>query len=185
MGEFADFVNKKDAEKTGDIPAGRILPEVDVVVSRRKMGELIRQALGFASVCWEPMDATGIFQEDKVNRVADELMEAVEKFAWAQGLLERDPVEKIELPGQKIPLVTHSAGGRQVIGHAQLFGDVILARIPLAALELGVARTLKADGAKGISLRKPEIVFKPPQMVTGVMFPTDLKFQITSNGEDS
>lgn len=185
MGEFSDFLKKKDAETMGEIPAGRILPENDVVVSRRKMGELIRIALGFASVCWDPMNATGIFQEDKVNQIADELLEAVEKFAWAQGLLEKDPEEKIELPGQKIPMVTHTGGGRQVIGHAEIFGDVILARMPLAALELGVARTLKAEAAKGISLRKPEIVFKPPQMVTGVMFPTDLRFQIISNGEDS
>lgn len=169
-----------------DIPAGRILPELDVVVSRRKMGELIRYALASSSFCWEAMNPTSlIFQEDKANQIADELMEAVEKFTWAQGLLDRDPEEKIELPGQKIPLVTHSAGGRHVIGQAQIFGDVILAKIPLAALEFGVARTLKAEGAKGISLRKPEIVFKPPQMVTGVMFPTDLKFQVTSNGEDS
>lgn len=160
-----------------DIPAGRILPEHDIVLSRRRMREIINWAIT-AAVSGGP--------ENSPARISDELMEAVEKFAWAQSLYKKDKeelaAEAVEVPGPEIPLVTHTAGGRQVIGKAQIFGDDILAKIPLAALELGVARTLKADAANGISLRRPEIVFKTPQMVTGVLFPTDLRFQITSEG---
>jgi hypothetical protein len=165
-----------------DIPAGRILPENDVVLSRQKMKEVIGQAISAVSVNRLPSGESVAVWDDRARKIADELMEAVEKFAWAQSLYKEDPEERIELPGPMIPLVTHTAGGRQVIGQAQIFGEVILAKIPLAALELGVARTLKADAAKGISLRRPEIVLKPPQMVTGVIFPTDLRFQVGSNG---
>lgn len=140
------------------------------MLSRHRMGELIRLALGVSSV--------GVFEEDKVNQVADELMEAVEKFAWARGLLENNTKEKPELPGQKIAMVTYAAGIRQVIGEAEIIEDEVVIRIPMASLELGVSRALRAEAAKGFNLSKKEINLKPPQMVTGILFPTDLKFQI-------
>jgi hypothetical protein len=86
--------------------------------------------------------------------------------------------EQVELPTQKIAMVTYAAGIRQVIGEAEIVGEEIVIRIPLAGLELGVARALRAEAAKGFSLSKKEINLKPPQMVTGILFPTDLKFQI-------
>lgn len=163
----------------GDIPGGRILPENDVVLSRRRMREVIGNAIAAVEAATVSPTSEELHTAEKI---ADELMEAVEKFALAQALYKKDKEElaadAVELPGPEIPLVTHTAGGRQVIGKAQIFGDDILAKIPLAALELGVSKTLRADAANGISLRRPEIVFKPPQMVTGVLFPTDLRFQV-------
>lgn len=88
-----------------------------------------------------------------------------------------EQAEPVELPSQKIALVTYAGGVRQVIGEAEVTGDEVVARIPLASLELGVVRTLRAEAAKGYSLRRPEIVFMQPQMVTGVLFPTELRFQ--------
>jgi hypothetical protein len=38
------------------------------------LGSAVRQCLGAASVCWEPMDGTGVFQEQWANSIADELV---------------------------------------------------------------------------------------------------------------
>lgn len=140
------------------------------------MRELIGQAL-------EGVDEGEISHEDKISQVSDELMEAVEKFAWAQGLYEQGSGEEVELADQKIAMVTYAAGIRQVIGEARIIGEEVVVRIPFASLELGVVRALKSEAAKGFSLSKKEINLKPPQMVTGILFPTDLKFQIDGSGQ--
>lgn len=38
-------------------------------------------ALGAASVCWEPMNGTGIFMTERAARIADELLALVMQFA--------------------------------------------------------------------------------------------------------
>jgi hypothetical protein len=60
--------------------AGRILPEYSTV-GERELSEAIHQALGFASVCWEPMDCTGVFEEARVRQVADELTGIIGQYA--------------------------------------------------------------------------------------------------------
>lgn len=58
----------------------RILPEYDVV-HEQEMREAVYQALGFASVCWEPMDCTGVFESEKASQVAEELLGVIQQFS--------------------------------------------------------------------------------------------------------
>lgn len=137
-------------------------------------------AIGAGSVCWDPMDCTGVFQENRASRIVDELLTIVENYAHPA---QKDIHEPIELPSQKIAVTTTAGGVRQVIGEAEIDGDVVRAVMPLSALQLGVIRAIKHDASNGFSLRKPEIILRPAEMVTGVIFPVDLKFQITDAGQ--
>lgn len=157
----------------------RILPDY-TDVSRKNIEEAVGMAIGAASICWDPMDCTGVFQEDDAGQIIDELMMLVEKYAHP---VQKHISEPIELPSQKIAVTTSAGGVRQVIGEAEIDGDVVRAVIPLSALQLGVIRAVKHEASKGFSLRKPEIIFKPAEMVTGVLFPVELKFQITDAGQ--
>lgn len=42
--------------------------------------ELIGQAVGAGSVCWENMSGTGVFQDDRARQVVDDAVEWVEKY---------------------------------------------------------------------------------------------------------
>lgn len=36
--------------------------------------EVVFQALGAASVCWDPMDCTGVFESDRAKKIGDEVV---------------------------------------------------------------------------------------------------------------
>lgn len=40
---------------------------------------IVREALGAASVCWDPMNGTGVFQDARANEIADTLIAALER----------------------------------------------------------------------------------------------------------
>lgn len=83
-------MDDEDTSRTGPTPgqADRILPAYDAV-GERELSEAVHQALGFASVCWEPMDCTGVFEEDRVRQVAAELTGIIGQYADA--LAAREP----------------------------------------------------------------------------------------------
>jgi hypothetical protein len=60
--------------------ANRILPQYEVV-SDHDLSEAVHQALGAASVCWEPMDCTGEFDEATARQVGEELLGVVRQYA--------------------------------------------------------------------------------------------------------
>lgn len=157
----------------------RILPDY-TDISREHLEEAVGIAIGAASVCWDSMENTGVFQEERAGQIVDELLMLVEKYKHPAA---KDIPEPIEFPSQKIAMTTTAGGVRQVIGEAVIDGDVVRAVIPLSALQLGVIRAVKHDASKGFSIRKPEIILKPAEMITGVLFPVDLKFQITDAGQ--
>lgn len=64
--------------------AARILPAY-ATVGDAEMSEAVHQALGFASVCWEPMDCTGVFEGDRVAQAAGELLGIIGQYADARG----------------------------------------------------------------------------------------------------
>jgi len=68
--------------------ADRILPAYDAV-GERELSEAVHQALGFASVCWEPMDCTGVFESDRAAQAADELTGIIGQYAAAIAAQER------------------------------------------------------------------------------------------------
>lgn len=51
------------------------------VVDANLMVELVHVALGAASVCWDPMDCTGVFQEDVARQIGSELMGVINEYA--------------------------------------------------------------------------------------------------------
>jgi Zn-finger protein len=59
--------------------ADRILPEYDVVTDK-ELGEAVGQAIGAASVCWDPMDCTGVFMSERANQLCDELFGVIRQF---------------------------------------------------------------------------------------------------------
>lgn len=142
------------------------------------MVSAIGVAMGAASVCWESMDGTGVYQEGRAHQIVDELFHLVRKYAGKENGPEPEEL------AQKIALVTHAGGVRMVIGEATIVDEEIHAIIPLAALQEGIVRSLRADAPNGMAFRKTEIHFKPAEMVTGVLFPTDLRFQINHSQVD-
>jgi hypothetical protein len=58
----------------------RILPVYPFVLGQ-ELDEAIGQAIGAASVCWDPMDGTGVFQESRARQIGDELKGIILKFA--------------------------------------------------------------------------------------------------------
>lgn len=62
--------------------ADRILPTYQSV-GPREMQEAIGQAIGAASACWESMEGTGVFQEQRASQLAGEL-------TWIAGQFARD-----------------------------------------------------------------------------------------------
>jgi hypothetical protein len=57
----------------------RILPSYKTV-GDKELGEAVGQALGAASVCWEPMDCTGVFMSERANQLCDELFGVIRQF---------------------------------------------------------------------------------------------------------
>lgn len=85
-----------DREVTAPAPGqtARILPAYDAV-GERELSEAVHQALGFASVCWEPMDCTGVFEESRVRQVADELTAIIGQYADAIAAQERPAPDRL------------------------------------------------------------------------------------------
>lgn len=69
----------------------RILPVYTAGVYRDEMFEAIGQALGAASVCWDPMDCTGVFDSRRASQLADELLEIAIQFAHTGDPAENKP----------------------------------------------------------------------------------------------
>jgi len=67
------------AEHEVQVPSKRILPEFDHILERQ-MSEMVHVALGAASVCWEPMDCTGVFDSRRAEQIGAELMAAISRF---------------------------------------------------------------------------------------------------------
>jgi len=40
----------------------------------------VYQAMGAASVCWKPMEGTGVFQEARAGQIAEELLFLIHQF---------------------------------------------------------------------------------------------------------
>jgi hypothetical protein len=63
----------------------RILPAFKFTLDpqglRQDIQEAIGVALGAASVCWEPMDCTGVFMSQRAAQIVDELMALVMLYA--------------------------------------------------------------------------------------------------------
>lgn len=95
----------------------RILPAYRFVLGQ-ELQEAVHVALGAASTCWEPMDATGVFQSERASQIGRELIDIVVQFAQAY------PVDRT---------VTGSELARQAAGH-------IAARRVDAVSEPAVAR---------------------------------------------
>lgn len=60
--------------------AERILPAYDTV-GERELSEAVHQALGAASVCWEPMDCTGVFESRRAAQIGAELTGIIGQYA--------------------------------------------------------------------------------------------------------
>jgi hypothetical protein len=58
----------------------RILPEYEHF-GQEQLREIIAMALGNASVCWDPMDCTGVFESERAGQLVHELLEFVWQFA--------------------------------------------------------------------------------------------------------
>jgi hypothetical protein len=58
----------------------RILPDYPYVLEHEMM-EAIFVALGAASMCWESMEKTGIFNSRRAQQIGDELMEIANRYA--------------------------------------------------------------------------------------------------------
>lgn len=58
----------------------RILPDYPFV-GGQEMREAIGLALGTASVCWDPMDCTGVFDSATAGQLVDELSGIAARFA--------------------------------------------------------------------------------------------------------
>jgi hypothetical protein len=46
----------------------------------QKPSSVIAEYIGAASVCWESMSGTGVFQDQRASRIVDELLEYVERL---------------------------------------------------------------------------------------------------------
>lgn len=97
--------------------AARILPAYDAV-GERELSEAVHQALGFASVCWEPMNCTGVFEEARVRQVADELTGIIGQYAAAIAAQERPApgLATVDLH-RWYAVITQPDGSTKVIGH--------------------------------------------------------------------
>lgn len=60
--------------------AGRILPEYGTV-GEAELSEAVHQAVGAASVCWERMEGTGVFDDARARQVAAELIGIAGQYA--------------------------------------------------------------------------------------------------------
>lgn len=47
----------------------------DGVNNPETLEEVVGQAIGAASVCWESMEGTGIFQEDRARQIVDDVLD--------------------------------------------------------------------------------------------------------------
>lgn len=72
----------QDAEHppAGYEPPKRILPVYDHVLGQ-ELEHAVFTALGVASVCWEPMNCTGVFDTATAKQVGDELTDIIVQFA--------------------------------------------------------------------------------------------------------
>jgi hypothetical protein len=57
----------------------RLLPVYEQV-GDAELSEAVHQALGVASVCWEPMDCTGVFDEATARQAAAELLAIIAQY---------------------------------------------------------------------------------------------------------
>ncbi len=62
------------------------------------LSEAVMQALGAASVCWEPMDATGVFMDERATQIGRELLAIIQQ--WADG---RECICKCHDPNVGVP----------------------------------------------------------------------------------
>jgi hypothetical protein len=51
----------------------------DGVDNPTNLEEVVGQAVGAASVCWESMEGTGIFQEDRARQIVDDVVEWIKE----------------------------------------------------------------------------------------------------------
>jgi hypothetical protein len=57
----------------------RLLPVYEQV-GDTELAEAVHQALGVASVCWEPVDCTGVFDEATARQAGAELLEIITRY---------------------------------------------------------------------------------------------------------
>jgi hypothetical protein len=67
----------------------RYLPEYKVVTDQA-LQEVIGQALGMASVCWAPMNGTGMFQSEIVEKILGEVIATVQQYTNERTELHHD-----------------------------------------------------------------------------------------------
>lgn len=66
-------------------------PTPDCITKREKLHSIVFQALGTASMCWDPKP-TGIFDSATAGEVGEALLAALEKLDWQY----RFPPEDLE-----------------------------------------------------------------------------------------
>jgi len=76
--------------------------------------EAVFQAIGAASVCWEHMDGTGVFDSDKAKEIGEELMEWMNRprlgFATTLELLEEIHA-RVESTSEQDPFLAYRVVG--------------------------------------------------------------------------
>lgn len=61
-------------------------------MTKKELREMVGEAVGKASMCWEPKPSSQVFDSTSASKVVDEIMDAIEKTAAASFL---DEIEKI------------------------------------------------------------------------------------------
>lgn len=102
----------------------RILPAYEEV-GERELSEALHQALGFASVCWEPMDCTGVFGEARVRQVAAEMTGIIGQYA--------DDHAAAQQP-QPAPGDAHGTERQEDDALRRIAGEAVTARTALEAI---------------------------------------------------
>lgn len=75
----------------------RILPQLGDQVEDHTpvdLGELVRQAIGAASVCWTEPDR--IFDDQRANKLAEELLGSIDQYAHGRVMAYIESQEKSE-----------------------------------------------------------------------------------------
>jgi hypothetical protein len=72
-------------------------------MTRQALTEIVGMGIGAASVCWEDMSGTGIFQSDRAAHLVDEIMRAVEQH------VDRSITEHMLIQREKDALIENEA----------------------------------------------------------------------------
>lgn len=54
----------------------------EAILVAKSMDEAVHLAVGAASVCWESMEGTGVFQDDRAREIAEALLERIKDLAY-------------------------------------------------------------------------------------------------------